>query len=56
MVEPKSDLTPRVIDVLRLGADLIITFEDGRCAIYSAALLDAIFSQAQQIPTLEDEE
>ena len=51
----KTDPQPRVIDAERLGGGIIITFEDGKTAIYSASLLDSIFSQAQEISRAEPE-
>jgi len=35
--------TPRIIEALRLRDGVAITFEDGKCAVYTAALLYAIF-------------
>ncbi len=31
------------------SSGVIITFDDGRCAVYSMALLNATFDQAQEV-------
>jgi hypothetical protein len=36
----------RVVDAERLGGGVIITFDDGKCAVYSAPLLYSILSNA----------
>lgn len=44
----------RVLFAERLDAGVAITFEDGRCAIYSATLLYATLPQAHEVePELE---
>jgi hypothetical protein len=43
---------PRIINAERLGGDLVIAFEDGKSAIYPAAMLYAIFPQATQLDEL----
>ena len=40
---------PTLVSSDRLDNSVIITFEDGRCAVYSAKLLDSIFSQADEV-------
>jgi hypothetical protein len=40
---------PRIIYAERWGDGVIITFDDGKSAIYSAALLYATFSQAKLV-------
>jgi hypothetical protein len=40
---------PRVAETQRMDGGVIITFDDGKCAIYSAALLRATFSQAKEV-------
>jgi hypothetical protein len=40
---------PRIVAADRLGKDVIITFDDGKSAVYSASLLQAIFTQAQEV-------
>ena len=35
--------TPRIVEALRMKDGVLITFEDGKSAIYSAALLYAVF-------------
>ena len=39
-----------------MGEGLLITFEDGRCAIYPPDLLLSVFSQAKQVPPDEEDE
>jgi hypothetical protein len=48
---------PRVVCAERLCGDLVVTFEDGSAALYSAALLYAILPQAEAVPPahLDDE-
>jgi hypothetical protein len=41
-------LSPHIIDVERVDGGIIITFDDGKCAVYSASLLRAIFSKADE--------
>ena len=40
---------PHVIDAERLQDGVIITFEDGKTAVYSDSLLHRFFSQAQEL-------
>jgi len=40
---------PRVIEALRLRDGVVITFEDGKCAVYTAALLYAMFPNADEL-------
>jgi hypothetical protein len=42
-------MTPDIIEVERVGAGVLITFEDGRSAIYSMALLFQLLPNAQPI-------
>ncbi len=49
----KTDLEPRVTDAQRMTDGVIISFEDGKCAFYSAALLYEAIDQAE--PFREDE-
>jgi hypothetical protein len=39
----------RIISVDRTSSGIIVTFEDGKCALYSTTLLRAMFSQAQEL-------
>jgi hypothetical protein len=41
--------SPRVISADRMDGGLIISFDDGQCGIYSAALLFAALPQAEQV-------
>ena len=49
---------PRILYADRLNGGVIITFDDGKCAVYSAALLHATLPQAEQVfePDPEEEE
>jgi hypothetical protein len=40
---------PCIIYAERLGGGVVIAFDDGRSAIYPAALLHAMFSQANEL-------
>ncbi|WP_263385623.1 hypothetical protein [Granulicella arctica] len=42
---------PRIVSAERLNGGVIIAFEDGKCAVYSAALLYATFSHAEHVIT-----
>ena len=45
----KSQEEPHVVSADRLNASVIITFNDGRCAVYSSALLYAALPQAEEL-------
>jgi hypothetical protein len=47
-------VTHRVTNAERLDSGVVITFADGRCALYPAALLSATFSQAHEFTFLKD--
>ena len=40
---------PRIIEALRMRDGVIITFVDGKCALYTAALLYAMFPNADEL-------
>jgi hypothetical protein len=40
---------PRIIEALRMTDGVIITFVDGRCALYTTALLSAMFPNADEL-------
>ncbi len=40
---------PRILSADRLDNSVLIAFDDGRCAVYSAALLYATLSQADEV-------
>jgi len=40
---------PRIIEALRMSNGVIITFADGKCALYKAALLHAMFPNADEL-------
>lgn len=42
----------RILTVERLDGSVIIMFDDGKCALYSSALLHAMFPQAQDLSHL----
>ena len=48
---------PHVLSADRLDDSIIITFDDGRCAMYSSALLYATLQQAEELydPEAEDQ-
>ena len=45
----KDQEEPHVVSADRLDGSIIITFNDGRCAIYSSALLYATLPQAEEL-------
>jgi hypothetical protein len=45
---------PRVVYVERLGGGVVIGFEDGRTALYSAAFLHSVFEGAQELSEPEE--
>lgn len=47
---------PRIIYAERLGGGVIITFDDGKCAVYSALLLLNTFSQAAEVNEIDPDE
>lgn len=42
-------IAPRILYAERLRGGIIVTFEDGRSALYPAALLHAVFAQAERL-------
>jgi len=47
---------PRIVEADRLNSGVVITFDDGRCALYSASLLYANLDAAQDLTVdVEDE-
>jgi hypothetical protein len=46
-MEPQAK--PHIVSADRLGSGLIITFDDGKCGLYSTDLLYAILPQAQEV-------
>lgn len=44
-------MTPKIVEVERVPAGLLISFEDGRSAIYSTVLL---YELLPNLPTIED--
>ena len=45
----ESEITPHVIEAQRLKSGVIITFDDGKCAVYSNSLLYASLHQAEEL-------
>jgi hypothetical protein len=45
----KAKSEPRIISADRFNDGLLITFDNGKCAFYSSVLLNAIFSQAEEL-------
>lgn len=52
-MEPSQQ--PRIVFAERLHNAVIIVFDNGRTGVYSAALLYATFSSAEDITHLDDE-
>jgi hypothetical protein len=52
----ETQIVPHVVWAERIGNGIIVTFNDGKCAVYSAVLLYTAFSQAEQVTESEDEE
>lgn len=40
---------PRIIEALKSRDGVVVTFEDGKCALYTAALLYAMFPNADEL-------
>jgi len=40
---------PRIIEALRMLDGILITFEDGKCALYTADFLYAMFPNADEL-------
>ena len=50
-------IIPEIVEALRLKDGVVITFEDGRCAVYSTALLYATLPKAHELTEdLSDQE
>jgi hypothetical protein len=47
---------PRITYVERLGGGVVVGFEDGKTALYSAALLDSVFESAQELFEPEEDD
>jgi hypothetical protein len=47
---------PRVEHADRAGSGIVITFSDGKCALFPAVLLYAALPHAQEISELKDDE
>jgi hypothetical protein len=45
----KARPTPRIVSADLLNGSILIAFDDGTCALYSAELLQATLPQAEQI-------
>ena len=52
----KTDSAPQVVSAEKLDGGVVISFEDGRSAVYSAELLSEIFRQAREIPEEDEHE
>jgi len=46
----------RIISADRRSNGIIVTLEDGKCALYSTTLLHAMFSQAQELLDSDEDE
>jgi hypothetical protein len=51
-----SEQPPRIVSSERTSTGIVVTFADGRCAFYSASILDAAFSQAEDLTNLPADE
>jgi hypothetical protein len=51
----ESSSSHRVVAAERLDGGVIITFDDGKCAFYTAALLHATLAQARIVEQPEDD-
>jgi hypothetical protein len=49
----ETPIAPRIIYAERLGGGIIITFENGKSTLYPAALMYAMFPQAERLDDLE---
>jgi hypothetical protein len=52
------EVTPqsRVVDAERVGGDVVVEFDSGECALYSAALLHSVLTRATELSdTLAEE-
>ena len=47
MIDAQTD--PRILSTEKYENAVLVTFEDGRCALYSASLLHATLPQAEQL-------
>jgi hypothetical protein len=47
---------PRIVSAERLADGVVVTFDDGRCAVYSVSLLYTTLPQAEEVPEPMDEE
>jgi hypothetical protein len=47
---------PHIVEIDRMDDGALITFEDGKSAVYSAALLRTMFAEAHEMPEAENEE
>jgi hypothetical protein len=47
-MEPRSEL--RIVEAERLKEGLLVTFDDGRCGLYPASLLETHLSQVGVVP------
>jgi hypothetical protein len=44
-----TSYSPRVTEAERANGDVIVTFDNGKCALFTAALLWSILPQAQEV-------
>lgn len=52
----KSHPAPGIVNVDRFDGGVIVTFDDGRCALYAASLLLATLPQAIEVHDSEPDE
>ena len=51
----ERNLLPRIVSAERLENSVIIGFDNGHSAVYTASLLYKVFARAQDITTLDNE-
>jgi hypothetical protein len=51
----ETQSTTRILEIHKADDGVLVTFEDGKSALYSPALLYAMYSQAKAMPEFEDE-
>jgi hypothetical protein len=50
----KTDPQPRIVEAERMTDGILITFEDGKCAVFSSPLLYATLPQARHLEVSEE--
>ena len=50
----KTPTSPRIVGADKVDGDVILTFDDGMCALFPASFLYANLAQARRIEDLQD--